>query len=310
MKTVEQQYAEYFNANVLKLPTNASFIDYVHGFIYLSIDPLHNQFYTSSIHEIITVLNSVIDGNLTHITNRRTGLCSNIHAYVCRENRRISMSILGALGSLFVKDCELFSQTDIHSYIANNPIPFLNNTYDCWSGDNLKHRELYSIWIKRHLEIMLDFPLLFLSDAITHTMKSNVSIKHNQHITKVFCYNGFLCINSSYTTKGLLNNPNNVGELGFAVEASCIHFSQEAIDTLKTIHKTNSNLGDIDCYSNTRDNDNIIFSWLGGPNKCFDLYDVNFTTSRFSDFSFLKAHNNIKIEPSFVTYIDNLLTKI
>ncbi len=189
MKNIEQQYTEYFNTNVLKFPSDTTFTDYVHSAIYLSIDPSHNENYESAIREIVILLNSVIDGNLHCITTRTTGLCSNIHAFVSRSNRRISMSILGALGSLFVKDCELFTQTDIDSYIANNPIPVIpieNNSESLWEGISLVYRTQYAKWLKHHLEILAMFPLLKLCDMQKTVFDNSFELSQNDNVTKIF----------------------------------------------------------------------------------------------------------------------------
>lgn len=300
-------YTDFFSARVKEMMHDDSFVSRVHSSIYLTIDPSHNEFYNHTIDEMIIVINSVINGSLQHITGRNVGLCSNIHRFVSRSNRRISMSIMAALGELFVSKYD--SNADVNSYLPNNPIPYMDSREDLWIGDGLEYRIQYCKWIIHHLQILKKYPLQLLKDVITSAFNQTIDLTTPQKITTVFCYNGFLCIDSDYSAKGILNQPDAPGEIGFVIDANQILFTQEAIDILKNVHHTSSNLGDVDCYS-INHTGNIIFSWIGGPKRFFDMYDVNFKSARTANFNLLKPSKNVKIEPIFLQYIDNMLEQM
>lgn len=299
------EYVRFFLSQVEMLPKDHAFVNQIHSDIYTTLDPSHNEHYTSCLEQMITFINSVLNGVLSIVTNSHTGICSNIHTFVNPCNRRISMSIMGALGTLFVRDNGIHKDVDIHSYISNNPIP-VGSDINLWSGKQLEYRIAYCKWIKNHLEILQNYPLMYLSEMIERNRNHDVTLPSND-MTTIFCYEGYLCINSSISALGLLNTPTSLSEIGFVIDANCVKITQEAINVLKSTHKCSSNLGDMDCYSTTNDTNNIVLSWVGGPNRIFDMYDVDFRTARLSNFSLLTPSENITPSPVFKSYIDGIL---
>lgn len=120
----------------------------------------------------------------------------------------------------------------------------------------------------------------------------------------VFAYKGILGIETKdFDPKSdiLLNDPTQPGQLGFVVDASKIHVSQEAKDLMLTIPKSGDDIGDVDCFETS--NGMTVFAWLGGPlavkdpKKCSLAHD--------SKMNLLTVSEDIEIPEGFKNYVDN-----
>lgn len=75
--------------------------------------------------------------------------------------------------------------------------------------------------------------------------------------TRIFEYKGYVGIDGG--TK-LINDPNDVSQLGCIVDLNEVEISKEALAILKSLPKGHDDLGDIMCFGKT-------FAWLGGIRK-------------------------------------------
>ncbi len=124
----------------------------------------------------------------------------------------------------------------------------------------------------------------------------------NKAITKVFVYKGVIGILSDVKSEGLLNKPEQPGQLGFVLEANKVQFSKEAKKLLKTIKKSGDSIGDVDCFKST--SKGVIFSFLGGPLKAFKPGEVE--GARDTNFNLLDEFPDIDIEipKQFKEFVD------
>lgn len=118
--------------------------------------------------------------------------------------------------------------------------------------------------------------------------------------TKVFEYKGYVGIQSSLEAEGLLNEPDQPGQLGFVVDANYVEISPKALEVLKKIPKSNDDIGDIDVYQ-TEDK-KVIFCWLGGPLKVICPDEVSGSSSYNANL--LKPSKNVKVPQEFMDFID------
>jgi len=121
--------------------------------------------------------------------------------------------------------------------------------------------------------------------------------------TKVFAHKGIVGIMSSYDADGLINNPEEKGQLGFVVNASYVDISPDALDLIKKIKKSGDDIGEVDVYM--AGNDDIVFSWLGGQWKMFKPEQI--TGSSEFDPYLLESSSNVLPDPGFVASVDKLL---
>lgn len=106
-------------------------------------------------------------------------------------------------------------------------------------------------------EIALDF--LSQSDNIISYMK-----------TKVFSHKGIVGISSSFEAPGLVNNPTDGKTIGFMVKASEIEMSQDALDSLKLLKRSESPTAEVDVFVSPIHG--VVFCWAGGAIAMIDPY--------------------------------------
>lgn len=124
--------------------------------------------------------------------------------------------------------------------------------------------------------------------------------------TQVFAYRGYVGIMCpKENAEGLINDPNKPGQLGIAVNAESVEFSPDAVDLLKTVERSNDDLGDVDMFETT--DNKIIFGWLGGFNRVVD--PTLCTGARDTNFGLIKDEWIKEIDPpgSFKVHIDTHL---
>lgn len=120
--------------------------------------------------------------------------------------------------------------------------------------------------------------------------------------TTVFVYGGYIGILSSFDAEGLLNQPKDAGRLGFVVDAASVRFSPEAVREFHKIRKSRDAIGDVDVF---RVNDGrVVFSWLGGPKKIFQVRDVE--GSRTYDPTLITPDPTVEVPEEFKRYVDSL----
>lgn len=119
--------------------------------------------------------------------------------------------------------------------------------------------------------------------------------------TKVFAYNGFIGIQSIHTAEGLLNDPTQIGQLGFVVDAKFVDISPDALELLKKVSKSHDDIGDVDVFGAS--DDMVIFAWLGSNLRIID--PENCEGSRDYDASLLTACTEpIEVPEDFKKVVD------
>ena len=83
--------------------------------------------------------------------------------------------------------------------------------------------------------------------------------------TKVIVYKDYLVIDSSLDSDGLINKPDQPGQLGFVMDATMVGFSAEAKKWLLHVQKSHDDIGSIDIF----ESDRPVFCWMGGPKAVF-----------------------------------------
>jgi hypothetical protein len=119
--------------------------------------------------------------------------------------------------------------------------------------------------------------------------------------TQVFAYKGFVGIKSDFKAEGLLNKPDQPGQLGFVVDAAFVDISPEALEILKKIPRSGDDIGEVDVFGD--DKGKVIFCWLGGNMKVFSLSDKVDGSSTY-DATLLKANPNVIVDPKFIAFVD------
>lgn len=120
--------------------------------------------------------------------------------------------------------------------------------------------------------------------------------------TTVFEYKGVVGIKSDVHAEGLLNSPLNKGQLGFVVDAKYVDIQPLALEILRKIRKSGDDIGDVDVYKT--ENDQIIFSWLGGPLKVLIHEEVSGSNSY--DPSLLTACDTVETPEDFKKFVENM----
>ncbi|MFA5312754.1 MAG: hypothetical protein WC375_05445 [Methanomassiliicoccales archaeon] len=110
---------------------------------------------------------------------------------------------------------------------------------------------------------------------------------------------------SDFNAEGLLNDPTKPGQLGFVIDASFVDISPSALEIIKKVPKSGDDIGDVDVYK-MDDGNQVIFCWLGGPMKAFKLSD-EISGSNSYDPSCLKSNPDVKVDPGFIKFVDNLI---
>lgn len=129
--------------------------------------------------------------------------------------------------------------------------------------------------------------------------------------TQVFAYKNVIGIKSDFKAEGLINDPTQVGQLGFILNMKDVEISQEAIDLLLKIKKSRDAIGDIMAWEAIHDNRPIIcFAFLGGPLRMItkdNEGDRDYNPSLFSKHALI-----VKNEPDikFIEIVDNLNKEI
>lgn len=123
--------------------------------------------------------------------------------------------------------------------------------------------------------------------------------------TQVFAYKNIIGIQSNVKAEGLLNDPLQQGQLGFAVNAKFVDIQPEALELLKQIKRSGDCIGDVDVFQSEN---GIVFSWLGGPLQYLNPSKV--TGSRDYNPSLLVANNEVVIPEKFKKFIDSYEGKL
>ena len=119
--------------------------------------------------------------------------------------------------------------------------------------------------------------------------------------TQVFAYKGVVGIKSDFKAEGLLNKPDQPGQLGFVVDASFVDISPEALKLLKKVPRSGDDIGDVDVFKTN--GKMVVFAWMGGPMKAFKPEDGVSGSSSY-DASLLKANPSVVADPEFMKFID------
>lgn len=81
--------------------------------------------------------------------------------------------------------------------------------------------------------------------------------------TKIFAYKGVLGIESSDRADGLMNDPNEKGQMGFVLDSRFVDVQPEALNLLKMIEQGDDEDSEIDIFET--DKKVIVIAWLGSP---------------------------------------------
>lgn len=117
--------------------------------------------------------------------------------------------------------------------------------------------------------------------------------------TQVFAHKGMVGIMSDLNADGLLNRPQDTGQLGFVLDAAFVDIQPEALELLKMVKKSSDDIGDVDVWES---GGTVIFGWLGGPMKAFKPSQVEGSSSY--DISLLKSVNGVKTDPKFIQFVE------
>jgi hypothetical protein len=120
--------------------------------------------------------------------------------------------------------------------------------------------------------------------------------------TKVFIFRDYIGIESSPECEGIMAHP-AAGSLGVVCYANSVEFSPEAVELLKTIKKSDDDLGDVNIFQ-TLDN-TIIFSWMGGYKRLVDPSNSQF--SRSCDTSLLVPTEGVEPSDGFKKVVGDYL---
>ena len=85
--------------------------------------------------------------------------------------------------------------------------------------------------------------------------------------TKIFAYKGVLGIESSDLADGLMNEPNEKGQLGFVLDARFVDIQPEALKILKRIERSDDENSELDIFK--IENDIVVIAWIGSSMMVF-----------------------------------------
>lgn len=120
--------------------------------------------------------------------------------------------------------------------------------------------------------------------------------------TRVYAHKGYIGISSAFDAEGLINKPDQPGQLGFVVDAAHVEVQAEALGLLKKIPKGRGSFGEIDVFK--ADRGVVVFGWLGG-NICL-INPGEAVATREYDPGLLTATEGVETPQDFIDFIDEL----